>query len=164
MKSSLLLFVLIFYCAACRTGSILERKGTKRSKEFEIGYVAGCCGCSALWYSRFKDKIMNEQFIYETECGMGSPTVFQFTTDSEGNLQNIKRYVAVSDTSATNSFDDVQKSLLAKLDSVAALRQVNRDREFKFSKLVGYREIRKGEGFHPFWVNNKLKSEYGDKK
>src|SRR5258708_3176333 len=110
----ILIFTLTLFCTVCRTGIILERKGTKKNKEYEIGYDYGCCGCTTFWYSIFKNRLMSEQFVFETVCGMGSPTVFRFTSDLDGKIQNIKRYIAVSDSTATYNFDSSEKRLLVK--------------------------------------------------
>jgi hypothetical protein len=142
---------------ACDSQKVLVKNGGKKNKDYEVGeYHSGCCGCYAVYYSLFENNKIKQQFIAELTCGFGYPTIFRFEKASTGELLT-QRYVAVGDSAATQKFNDKEKMLIAKLDSIAAYRVNNSDRT-KLAGLTGYMPAPSDKYCHPFWIDEKGKT------
>lgn len=160
-----IIILLVLLLHSCASQKILLQSEQGKKKNFEIGqFNSGCCGCIALYYSLFDDKGIKEQLIFETSCGIGKPTVFHFIRDSKGAVQDIKRFIAVSDSTAEFKFDSKEKTLLAKLDSIAIGNSIRINVNFMFADLVGYKEEFMDGQFHPFWIDEKRKTKFGTEK
>jgi hypothetical protein len=154
-----ILLLLTSLLSSCDTQKVLVKSGQRKIRDYEIGqYNSGCCGCVALYYSLFDGKNISKQLIFELSCGMGSPTVFNFSKDSNEAVHDIHGFIAVSDSTAEFEFNAKEKMLLAKLDSVVAMHQIRVSKEFKFASLVGYRPKLTTEKFHIFWIDENGKS------
>jgi hypothetical protein len=155
----LLIFFTAMVCCSCNSpGKIFltDRKGS--AKTYEIGVKGECCGCVVMYCSQFADKALKKQLVAETTaCQSGLPTLFIFEADGEKNVRLVKGYVAVSDSSAQFKFDDGQRTLFTKMDSIALARGLRVEGKFRFANLTGYREKKKGEKFHLYWLNEKGK-------
>lgn len=157
----LFLFLAGLILYSCDSQRILIKSGSK-AIEYEIGqFNSGCCGCVALYYSIYVDQQISEQLIFETSCGIGKPTIYQFKEGNDARIKEVKRYVVVSDSLSEFKFDGKRRLLLSKLDSIVLSQNIKIvPSGFRFSELEGYRSGFKGEEFHPFWMNEKGKSVF----
>ena len=143
---------------------MLLKSGQRKARAYEIGqFNSGCCGCVALYYSLVDGREISKQLIFEMFCGMGDPTVFSFTRNSKGDMQDLHRFIAVSDSTAEFRFNSMEIMLLAKLDSISIAHKIPVYKEFKFNDLIGYRTKSAKEQFHEFGIDQKGKTRTGTK-
>src|SRR5688572_14037628 len=75
----------------------LQQVKLSSAGNYEIkSMISGCCGCKALYYNVNNNRVLTEQFVVETACGLYEPTKHIFTTDGKGKVLSFKSFVAVN--------------------------------------------------------------------
>ncbi len=116
------------------------------TEKYEIKSISGCCGCEALYYNVYHNKILTEQFIVELRCALYKPTKSIFSYDTNGNITSFKSLVAVFDSSYKYELTDVDRAAFIRLDSIYATWSGPTLREIIFKSITGFREE---SGTHP---------------
>ena len=101
--------------------------------------ISGCCGCRALYYNVYQDKLLIEQFVVETDCELYVPTKHFFKYNTRHEVINYQSYVAVTDTSYQILATQTDKEAFSKLDSIYNTWKRSGSRKITFGEITGFK-------------------------
>jgi hypothetical protein len=158
MKRSFIAFFFLLLLQSCGTYNSIRKGSFSDNKEFEIKTLAGCCGCSAVYYNIYTNKRIDEQLIYEFGCGFGEATRFKFHYDNSGSFTKITYLIGVFDSTFTSAVNLREKELLVSLDSLVDHNPLPLPHIKNLKLITGFREPKPEERIHPFAIGRKNKS------
>ena len=118
----------------------LEKVSLSPSDNYEVKSMVGCCGCKALYYNVYRNRLVTEQFVVETACESYQPTKHFFKTDSKGNVVSVKSFVAVTDNSFSIPVTETDRNAFKKLDSIYGTWTNGRNRTIVFRDITGFKD------------------------